>query len=245
MQKEQIMTNSGHHNFVPVSIANALAQRHWNETPLYQEESARYSRYPWLYEVAEFRNHAGERVLEIGCGTGCDLLQFAKHGANAVGIDITPEHIRLARDRVGNLAQVLPGDGANIPFPDESFDYVYSHGVLHHLDQPRRMVEEIFRVLRPGGRFNVHVYALWSYWLPLLMLKHGWNWKLWIENSREPVHIDLYSGRKLRRIFAPARISLEKFEFRFLRPLEHWLGWFLVAKGEKKPHRELVPIGKT
>jgi len=227
------MTNSGHHNFVPVSTASALAQRHWNETPLYQEESARYSRYPWLYEVAEFRNHPGERVLEIGCGTGCDLLQFAKHGANAVGIDITPEHIRLARERVGNLAQVLPGDGANIPCPDESFDYVYSHGVLHHLDQPRRMVEEIFRVLRPGGRFNVHVYALWSYWLPLLMLRHGSNWKLWIENSREPVHIDLYSGRKLRRLFAPARISLEKFEFRFLRPLEHWLGWFLVARGEK------------
>ena len=233
MQKEQIMTNSGYHDFGPVSTAGAFAQRHWNETPLYSEESARYSAYPWLYEAAEFRNHAGERVLEVGCGTGCDLLQFAKHGANAVGIDITPEHIRLARERVGNLAQVLPGDGTNIPFPDESFDYVYSHGVLHHLDQPRRMVEEILRVLRPGGRFNVHVYALWSYWPPILMLKHGWNWKRWIENSRDPVHIDLYYARKLRRLFAPARISLEKFGFKHMPTLEHWLGWFIVAKGRK------------
>jgi SAM-dependent methyltransferase len=216
-----------------MSSAGELAQRHWNETPLYQLESERYSRYPWLYKAAEFRDHASERVLEIGCGTGCDLLQFAKHGANAAGIDITQEHIRLARERVGNLARVLPGSGTSIPFENGSFDYVYSHGVLHHLDQPRRMVEEIFRVLRPGGRFNVHVYALWSYWTPFLMLKHGWNWKLWIENSREPVHIDLYSGRKLRRLFAPAKISLEKFEFRFMRPLERWLGWFLVAKGEK------------
>jgi SAM-dependent methyltransferase len=215
------------------AAASELAQRHWNETPLYLEESQRYMSYPWLYEAAEFRNHAGERVLEIGCGTGSDLLQFAKHGAVATGIDITPEHLRLARERAGNLAQVLPGDGANIPFPDGSFDYVYSHGVLHHLDQPRRMVDEIFRVLRPGGRFNVHVYAQWSYWPPLLLLRHGWNWKLWIENSREPVHIDLYDGRKLRRLFTPARISIAKFEFKYMRSLERWLGWFLVARGEK------------
>ncbi len=225
------MTNSI--KSVAMATASELAQRHWNETPLYKPESERYTAYPWLYEAAEFREHAWERVLEIGCGTGSDLLQFAKHGADAVGIDITAEHIRLARERVGNLARVLRGSGTNIPFPDQSFDYVYSHGVLHHLDQPRRMVEEIFRVLRPGGRFNVHVYALWSYWPPLLMLKHGRNWKLWIENSREPVHIDLYDGRKLRRLFAPARISIEKFEFKYMRPLERWLGWFLVVRGEK------------
>jgi SAM-dependent methyltransferase len=205
-----IFNNSGHNNSVALAPSSTLAQRHWNKTPLYLEESERYSAYPWLYEAAEFRNHSGERVLEIGCGTGCDLLQFAKHGALAVGIDITPEHIRLARERVGNLAQVLYGDGTNIPFQDASF-----------------------RILRPGGQFNMHVYALWSYWPALLMLKHGWNWKLWIENSRDPVHIDLYNARKLRRLFAPARISLEKFEFKYMRQLECWLGWFLVAKGGK------------
>src|SRR2546428_7734614 len=154
-----------------------LAQAHWNNTPLDHSEEERYSDYAWLYEAAEFRNHAGERVLEIGCGSGCDLLQFAKHGAIAVGIDITPEHIRLARERVGNLAQVLRGDGTNIPFEDASFDYVYSHGVLHRVDQRRRMVEEIFRVLRPGGRFNVQVYAAWSYSHFRYRQKFGRDWK--------------------------------------------------------------------
>lgn len=227
------MSNPADAECAVVPNAGELAQRHWNEMPLYLTESARYAEYPWLYEAAEFGKHAGEHVLEIGCGTGCDLLQFAKHGANATGIDITPEHLRLARERVGNGAQVFYGDGKKIPFEDARFDYVYSHGVLHHLDQPRRMVEEVFRVLRPGGRFNVQVYARWSYWPVLLMLRHGWNWKLWVENSREPVHIDLYDARMLRQLFAPARISVQKFEFKYCCSLEPWLGWFLVAKGRK------------
>jgi len=75
------MSTSSSHNFQSELDASVLAQQHWNETPLYLDESERYSMYPWLYEAAEFRNHAGERVLEIGCATGCDLLQFVKHGA--------------------------------------------------------------------------------------------------------------------------------------------------------------------
>src|SRR5580698_7762168 len=111
--------------------AAQLAQAHWNETPLFLTEQERYSIYPWLYEVAEFRKHAGERVLEIGCGTGADLLQFAKHGAIATGVDLAPKHVELARKRLGNLAVVRQADMRHLPFQDESFDYVYSHGVLH------------------------------------------------------------------------------------------------------------------
>ncbi len=108
-----------------------LAIKHWNLTPLYYSEEERYGVYPWLYEAAEFTHHRNERVLEVGCGSGCDLLQFAKHGALATGVDITPKHLDLARQRVGNLATVLGSDGVNLPFPDASFDYVYSHGVAH------------------------------------------------------------------------------------------------------------------
>src|SRR6267142_4219094 len=117
------MTNSVHHGCMPMSTAGELAQRHWNETPLYLKESERYSVYPWLYEAAEFRKHAGERVLEIGCGTGCDLLQFAKHGAIATGIDITDRHLELAANRLEGRAQLLKADARKLPFPDGSFDY--------------------------------------------------------------------------------------------------------------------------
>ena len=213
--------------------ATDLAVQHWDATPLYVSEEERYGIYPWLCEAAEFHHHQGDRVLEVGCGTGCDLLQFAKHGALATGVDITPRHLELARQRVGSLATVVHGDARNLPFRDASFDYVYSHGVLHHSDHPREIVEEIFRVLRPGGRFNVHVYALISYDALWLLLRHGKDWRVWVENSRDPVHIDLHTGKSLRRLFVPAQLTIRKYQCNPWEGLSPLFGWFLVAKGQK------------
>jgi SAM-dependent methyltransferase len=212
--------------------AAQLAQAHWNETPLFLTEQERYSTYPWLDEVAEFRKHAGDKVLEIGCGSGADLLQFAKHGAIVTGVDLTAKHVELARTRLGNLAAIHQADMRHLPFEDESFDYIYSHGVLHHCDEPERVVREMFRVLRPGGRINIHVYAFWSYFTLWNFLKRGRKWKLYTENSESPVYTDLYTGRRLRRLFGPS-ISIEKHQcepFEFLAPL---FGWYLVVKDRK------------
>ena len=212
--------------------AAQLAQSHWNETPLLSTEQERYSEYRWLYDVAEFQKHAGDKVLEIGCGTGTDLLQFAKHGAIATGVDLTASHVDLARNRLGGLAVVYQADMRHLPFVDGSFDYVYSHGVLHHSDEPERAVREMFRVLRPGGRINIHVYAFWSYFTLWRFLRYGGKWKLRIESSPAPVHIDLYTGRKLRQLFG-ATASIEKHQckpFEFLAPL---FGWYLVVKDQK------------
>lgn len=213
--------------------SSQLAVEHWNRTPLLYSEEERYSQYPWLYEAAEFRRHSGQLVLEVGCGTGCDLLQFAKNGSRVIGVDITPAHLRLAQERLGSRGQVLYADARRLPFTSGRFDYVYSHGVLHHIDDPRAAVEEIFRVLRPGGRFNVHVYAKWSYTRLYLTLKHKRDWKVWVENSRDPVRIHFYTAAQLCRLFSPYRISVTKYEYADHPRLERWLGWFLVATGEK------------
>ena len=209
--------------------AAELAKQHWNRTPLFIGEEQRYSIYPWLYDAAEFRNHPGERVLEIGCGTGCDLLQFAKHGAHAYGIDITERHIALAKQRCGTMASVCYGDARFIPFPRGTFDYVYSHGVLHHSDQPEAIAAEIFRVLKPEGRYNVHVYSLISYHSLYLLLKFGKEWKLHIENSADPVHIDLYTMRRIKQLFPGC--NLRKFYFPRIPILAPYLGWYLVVTG--------------
>lgn len=216
-----------------MTSSSQLAIDHWNKTPLFITEEERYGIYPWLYEAAEFKYHSGDNILEIGCGTGCDLLQFAKHGARAVGIDITPEHLRLARTRVGSLAAIGQAEATSLPFADSSFDYVYSHGVLHHIDRPRLAVDEIFRVLRPGGRFNIHVYALFSYFTLLRVLQHGRAWKQWIENSQDPVHIDFYTAKRLRRLFAPFELNIKKFHCGPMPLIAPILGFYLVATGRK------------
>jgi SAM-dependent methyltransferase len=213
--------------------AAGLAQAHWNKTPLYFSEEERYTTFPWLCEAAEFRRHAGQHVLEIGCGSGCDLLQFARHGAIATGVDISERHIQLARDRVGGLAVVKYGSACRLPFADGSFDYVYTHGVIHHIDTPDLAVQELLRVLRPGGRFNVQVYALWSESAAIYFFKHGHDWKRHVENSTDPVHIELYTARMLRRLFAPIRLDISKHQSYHLRTLSRWTGFFLVAKGRK------------
>lgn len=219
--------------------AAQLAQAHWSRTPLFVGEEDRYRIYPWLYQAAEFREHFGERVLEIGCGTGCDLLQFAKHGAIATGIDITERHLELARERVGTMAEVIRADGSSLPFPSSSFDYIYSHGVIHHSDHPKRIADEITRVLKPGGRFNIHVYAYYSAFAGLRYIRYGKNWKIHVENSIDPVHLDTYSGNDVRGLFPNIHLKLRKYEtYALFKPLERWLGWFLVATGTK-PSRML------
>jgi len=214
-----------------MSTASELAQAHWNETPLYVSREERYGYYQWLPQAAEFDKHRGEHVLEIGCGTGCDLLEFARNGAIATGVDITGEHLRLARQRVAGMAEVRYSDARALAFPDGSFDYVYSHGVLHHSDQPERIAAEILRVLKPGGRFNIHVYALWSAWALEYLVRNGRNWKRRIENSETPVHIDLYTAGKLRKLFPDAEISKRHCRAPWL---ERWVGWYLIATGHKR-----------
>jgi ubiquinone/menaquinone biosynthesis C-methylase UbiE len=213
--------------------ASDLAQEHWNETPLFLSEGERYSEYPWLYKVAEFREHRGQRVLEVGCGTGCDLLQFAKHGALATGVDITDSHLELARKRVGDMATVVKADARALPFEDGSFDYVYSHGVLHHSDEPEKAAGEILRVLRKGGKFNIHLYALFSESALIYYLKFGDRWKQQVENSTRPVHLELYTAKKFKRLFPGCAIQFSKHQCYHLEFAAPFLGWYLVGKGVK------------
>src|ERR1044071_8414907 len=92
-------------------------------------EAYRYREYaPWMKEALGFDRYSGKRVLEIGCGTGTDLLQFARGGARVTGIDLTPRSVEIARrrfDLYGAKGEFAIGDAENVPFPGESFDLVY------------------------------------------------------------------------------------------------------------------------
>jgi len=145
----------------------------------------RYGRREWhVPTVAQFSAFQGKDVLEIGCGIATDGLEFAKNGANYVGVDLTPHSIELAKERFGLFG--VPGrfEVANaeegLPFPDNSFDHVYSFGVIHHSPVPEKIVREIYRVLRKGGTLTVMLYNRTSinYYVEIMFLRKLLRWCL-------------------------------------------------------------------
>ncbi len=129
-------------------------------------EEHRYRTEWHIPAAAGFEQTRGLQVLEIGCGLGTDGAQFAKAGAFYTGVDLTEASIELARRRFELFD--LPGtfrtaDAEGLDFPDNTFDIVYSHGVLHHTPDTVRAVQEVHRVLKPGGRAIVMLYHRSSY----------------------------------------------------------------------------------
>jgi 2-polyprenyl-3-methyl-5-hydroxy-6-metoxy-1,4-benzoquinol methylase len=124
-------------------------------------ERRRYSRFRHIPEVARFEAFTGRRVLEIGCGVGTDGRQFARHGALYTGINLDEGSSRLAREAFAVFelpGAILKMNAEELTFPDESFDHVYSLGVIHHSPNPERIVAEMLRVLKPGGTVATMVY---------------------------------------------------------------------------------------
>lgn len=129
-------------------------------------EAHRYTKEWHIPMAADFKSARGLKVLEIGCGLGTDGAQFAEAGAEYTGVDLTEAAVDLARKRfeLFNLSgKFRTADAENLDFPDESFDLVYSHGVLHHTPETAKAIREIHRVLRPGGRAMVMLYHRDSY----------------------------------------------------------------------------------
>lgn len=163
------------------SLSNAEDRRRY-----FQEISdRRYGRREWhVPTVAKFTAYRGKDLLEIGCSIATDGLEFAKNGANYVGVDLSPHSIELAKERFSLFG--IPGrfEVANaengLPFPDESFDHVYSFGVIHHSPAPEKIVRELRRVLRKGGTFTVMLYNKSSinYYVEIMFLRRLFRWLL-------------------------------------------------------------------
>lgn len=188
-------------------------------------ERHRYTEYaPWMPEIMGFDQFPGARLLEVGCGMGTDLLQFARGDARCSGMDLTPRSVEITRQHFavyGEHADLLIGDGERLPFPDQSLDVVYSNGVLHHTPDTAGAIRELHRVLKCGGVAKVMIYHKSSvnYWVDVI-LKRGVlqgelfqgrspeeimsRWVEYSEHGGQPL-VKVYTRHEARELFKDFR----------------------------------------
>ncbi|MGH9530034.1 MAG: class I SAM-dependent methyltransferase, partial [Terriglobales bacterium] len=173
---------------------------------------SRYNLEPYIREFAQFPSAHGLRVLEIGTGMGADYLEWLKSGANAAGVDLSAASIERARRRcksAGYEPDLQVADAEHLPFPDDTFDVVYSYGVMHHSPDTRRCIREAQRVLKPGGQFKVMLYHHPSITGIMLWLRYGiFNG----ESVRQTVYDHLESPGTKTFTQAEVRAMLAEFE---------------------------------
>ncbi len=121
---------------------------------------------PCLPEFCGFARLKGVNVLEIGTGAGIDGVEMARNGAIYSGLDITKNHIELtkANFRLHNLPIDRFYEGDLLAQEIETrFAYIYSFGVLHHIDHEQQVLQRIRKLMQPGGRLVVGLYSKYSF----------------------------------------------------------------------------------
>jgi SAM-dependent methyltransferase len=212
----------------------------------------------FIADYAQFNKWAGKNILEVGCGAGSDLLRFAKAGARATGIDLSPRSASLAKTRLSlcNCSDdVLIADVEQLPFKTDSFNLVYSWGVLHHTPDTEQAIKEVYRVTKPGGEICIMLYHRHSLVAMQMYLMYGLfafkplrSLKDILAKHHESPGTKAYTVAEARQMFlmfkdVKIRVCLTAYDLRYGRGryLPEWvgnlvpkcLGWFLVIQGQK------------
>jgi len=144
---------------------------------------SRYELEPYIEAFADFASGRDKDVLEIGVGAGSDLVSWVRSGARVTGVDIAEAAVSAASEHLaleglpGHRWSVRVADAQALPFPDGSFDIVYTWGVMMHIPDTAGAFRETFRVLKPGGILKAMVYRepswvgwlLWARWCLLTL----------------------------------------------------------------------------
>jgi len=223
-------------------------------------EAERYRLEPFIPEFADFPRWGGKRVLEVGVGAGTDFTRFVRGGVRPVGVDLSRRSLDLVKQRLrvyGLDAPLVHADAERLPFPSDTFDLVYSWGVLHHTPRMAEAIAEVRRVVKPGGAVRVMIYNRRS-WLALFMylrfgLLAGKPFRSWSDVIAS--HVESVGTRAVTRAeacrlfvaFSDVRIEtvltpydrLEDTRFGRFFPgfLVNWLGrrfgWFMLIRATK------------
>ena len=137
------------------------------------------------------------QILDIGCGTGLNSRAMAAKGHRVAGVDIS-EHA-IARYRESGFDGRTMDIESGLDFADESFDLVFCSEVIEHLVRPERLVAEVHRVLRPGGRLVLSTPNS-AFWLYRVLGLLGWV----VSEIQHPMHLRFFSRASLKRLLEAA-----------------------------------------
>lgn len=153
----------------------------------------------------------GLAVADIGCGTGLYTGELLAAGARVTALDISPEMLAIAAEKTkayGDAVDFLTGDAAALPFADASFDLVSSITAMEFFSEPRACLQEMYRVVKPGGRLVVATLGRFS----------PWSWQRRLKTFFRPTvfrHAHFYSVGDIAAFLAP-------------HPLTAWRGTIFV-----------------
>ncbi len=165
-----------HDYWEDASCGEALYLKGHNREDYLRQSEMRYKLEPFIMDFAEFPRYRNKKVLEIGVGLGADHQQFAEADAMLYGIDLTERAINHTVKRLetfGLSSSLQVGDAEELPFEDGTFDLVFSWGVLHHTPNTRKSLDEVFRVLKPGGEAKIMIYHKYSFVGYMLWIRYA------------------------------------------------------------------------
>ncbi|HET6956540.1 MAG TPA: class I SAM-dependent methyltransferase [Vicinamibacterales bacterium] len=143
-------------------------------------ERRKYFVEPHIPAFADFQRWQGRRVLEIGCGIGTDTVNFARAGASVTAIELSSGSAKIARQRLevyglADRVNIVVGNAEELPqlLAPQTFDLVYSFGVIHHSPRPERIVEHLRGYMTAASELRLMVYSRFSYKLFWIMMKEG------------------------------------------------------------------------
>ncbi|HMP00858.1 MAG TPA: class I SAM-dependent methyltransferase [Gemmatales bacterium] len=171
-------------------------------------EKRKYFVEPHIPSFADFPRWAGKRVLEIGCGIGTDTLNFARHGAQVTAVDLSEKSLEVARQRaevfgLSDRIRFYQANGEELSqvVPVESYDLIYSFGVIHHTPHPGKVVAQLRDYAHPGTTLKVMVYHRWSYKVMWIMTKYG-KLQFWKTNEIVTQHAEAQFGCPIAYIYS-------------------------------------------
>ncbi len=127
-------------------------------------EARKYFVEPHIIDFADFPTYRGKKVLDVGCGIGTIGSGFSRCGADYTGFELSEKSLEIAKKRfqvLGHSGRFIHGNAEELAsyFPDDTFDLIFSFGVIHHSPDPKKIVREMRKILSPNGEIKIMVYA--------------------------------------------------------------------------------------